>query len=303
MCEVLISTFAIVIKSKLHKVVLHVLLMISVTSCNLWSDKPGVPHNVLVSEFNLTTSEGQGTSAHNITELWVYGEIDVLGVFPLPCRIPVLQGIEGESVDIRLLPGIRANGISSTRKPYPFYKSLDLDFPFVPGTTTTVEFNASYTDNSKFILAENFESANRFQASPTSTAEVVRTTDPALVFEGSASEMIVLSDSLAHVTSTTQEQLYDLHQSGPIWLEFNYRCNNSFAVGLSVLGGSNVQRTPIVVLNPSGDEWKKMYLDLGPLVLSTPDAFGYELTLDAIIDANNDTGLILVDNFKIVHFE
>ena len=301
----LISTFTDVIKSNFNSVMFFGLLMLGVTSCNLWNenDKPGMPHQVLVPEFNLTTTEGQGSSANNISELWVYGETDVLGVFPLPANIPVLQGEEGEPISIRLLAGIRANGISATRKPYPFYKSLDLDFPFIPGSTTTVEFNTTYTDNSEFILAENFESANRFQASSTSTASVVRTTDPALVFEGSASGMIVLSDSLAHVTSSTQEQLYDLHKDGPIWLEFNYRCNNSFAVGLSVIGGSNVQRTPIIVLNPSGDEWKKLYLDLGPLVLSTPDAYGYELTLDAIIDINNDTGLILVDNFKIVHFE
>ena len=50
-----------------------------------------------------------------------------------------------------------------------------------------------------------------------------------------------------------------------------------------------------------------MYLDLGPLVWSTPDAYGYEITLDAIIDTQEDgtlkeSGFVVVDNFKIVHY-
>ena len=109
------------------------------------------------------------------------------------------------------------------------------------------------------------------------------------------------------MNSTTQEQLYNLPNSGPIWLEFNYRCDNSFAIGLEVIGGFNSQRTPIIVLHPTGEEWKKMYLDLGPLVWSTPDAYGYEITLDAIIDTQEDgtlkeSGFVVVDNFKIVHY-
>ena len=60
---------------------------------------------------------------------------------------------------------------------------------------------------------------------------------------------------------------------------------------MQVIGGMNEQRTPIIVLNPTHEEWKKMYLDLEPFVASAPDAFGFDLTLDAILDAGKEVGI------------
>ena len=272
------------------------------TGCGLWDDKIVEPHTIIVTSFNLTTYEDEGTDSNNIAEVWVYSETDVLGVFPLPATIPVLQENGEDVVHITLLPGVRVNGISSTRKPYPFYEVLELDVNYVPGGVDTVEFHSNYVSGVEVVLAENFESANRFQASSTSTAEVVRTFDPAWVFEGAVSGLIMLSEDAAHVTSTTQEQLYDLTGDVATFLEFNYRCDNSFAVGLEAIGGINPERTPIIVLNPTGEEWNKMYLDLGPFLRSTPTAYGYELTLDAILDMGEKSGYVVVDNFKIVHY-
>ena len=272
------------------------------TGCGLWDDKMVEPHTIIVPSFNLTTYEDEGTDSNNIAEVWVYSETDVLGVFPLPATIPVLQENGEDVVHITLLPGVRVNGISSTRKPYPFYEVLELDVNYVPGGVDTVEFHSNYVSGVEVVLAENFESANRFQASSTSTAEVVRTFDPAWVFEGAVSGLIMLSEDAAHVTSTTQEQLYDLTGDVATFLEFNYRCDNSFAVGLEAIGGINPERTPIIVLNPTGEEWNKMYLDLGPFLRSTPTAYGYELTLDAILDMGEKSGYVVVDNFKIVHY-
>jgi hypothetical protein len=282
-------------------------LLVLAAGCGLVDDKPGVPHMIVVQSFNLSTTLDEGTDSHDIDEVWVYTETDVLGVFPLPAEIPVVYENEQESIGITLLAGIRANGIAATRKPYTFYETMVLDQQYDPGTTDTVVFNSTYIENANIILAEDFESANRFQTEIGSLAEIVRTTNEDWVFEGGASGLILLTDSLAYVNSTTQEQLFDLPDSGPIWLEFNYRCDNSFAVGLEVIGGGSSQRTPIIVLHPTDEEWKKMYLDLGPLVWSTPDAYGYEITLDAIIDTQADgtlreSGYVVVDNFKIVHY-
>ena len=271
--------------------------------CGLWSDKPGDSYEVIISSFDLVTTADQGTSSNNINEVWVYTETDVLGVFPLPASIPYITDANVDVSELVIQAGIKVNGISATRKPYPFYKAMELEIEHIPGGSQTVAFQSNYIESAQIILAEDFESANRFQANNTSTAEVVRTVDPDLVFEGNASGLIVLSPEQSQVTSTTQEQLYNLPQSGPIYLEFNYRCDNTFAVGLEAIGGGNPQRTPIIVLNPTGDEWKKMYLDLGPLVFSTPSAFGYELTLDAILDIGEASGYVVVDNFKLVYYK
>ena len=105
------------------------------------------------------------------------------------------------------------------------------------------------------------------------------------------------------VFSTTQEELYDLQSiSGQIWLEYDYKSDNTFSVGLEAVGGAEDGRYPIYVHNSTGGEWKKMYLELGPIVWTTPGSIGYEITLDAILDLGEDSGYIVVDNFKIVHF-
>ena len=283
-------------------VLLSSIFAVLTTGCGLWGDNIVEPHTITVPSFNLTTYDDEGTNSHNIAEVWVYSETDVLGVFPLPAKIPVLQENGEETVHITLLPGVRVNGISSTRKPYPFYAVSELDVDYVPGGVDTVEFNSNYVSGVEIILSEDFESANRFQTSSTSTAEVVRTVDSDWVFEGEASGLIILSEQESYVLSTTQEQLYDLTADVATFLEFNYRCNNSFAVGMEAVGGMNPERTPIIVLSPSGEEWKKMYLDLGPFLRSTSTAYGYELTLDAILDTGNESGYVVVDNFKIVHF-
>ena len=286
----------------LFSVLLPGLFTVLSTGCGLWNDKMVEPHTIIVPSFNLTTDEDEGTDSNNIAEVWVYSETDVLGVFPLPATIPVLQENGEDVVHITLLPGVRVNGISSTRKPYPFYEVLEFDFNYVPGGVDTVEFHSNYVSGVEVVLAENFESANRFQANSTSTAEVVRTFDPTWVFEGAVSGLIMLSEDASHVTSTTQEQLYDLTGDVATFLEFNYRCDNSFAVGLEAIGGINPERTPIIVLNPTGEEWNKMYLDLGPFLRSTSTAYGYEVTLDAILDIGEESGYVVVDNFKIVHY-
>ena len=281
---------------------LSIFLAVLTAGCGVWDDSPGVPHVIVVPEFELTTTMDEGTDSHAVEEVWVYTPTDVLGVFPLPATIPVIYDDETVSLGLTISAGIKANGIAATRRVYTFYDAIEVDYPYVPGATDTVEFHSNYIDAANIILAEDFESSNRFQASSLSVAEVVRTTDPQWVYEGEASGLILLTDSLNHIASTTQEQLYNLPSNGPKWLEFNYRCDNSFAVGMQVIGGMNEQRTPIIVLNPTHEEWKKMYLDLEPFVASAPYAFGFELTLDAILDAGKESGFVVVDNFKIVHY-
>ena len=257
-------------------------------------DNPFIPEHILVQSpgmsqwLNIELAKAFGVAA-NI-------------VFPLPATIPFIPNGE-EDIDLRILPGIKANGISATRQPYPFYNDLELEMTYEAGRIDTISFETSYVSNAHVILAEDFESANRFEANSTSTADIVRTIDPDLVYEGSGSGYIQLQDSTSHVMSTTQEQLYNLPTTGTIWMEFDYSCDNSFAVGLEAIGGLNAQRTPIIVLNPTDGEWNKLYLDLGPMVWSTPDAYGYEITLDAVIDIDEPEGFVLVDNFKIVHYE
>ena len=280
-------------------------LALIIGGCDMKDNSPGIPHIVKVNNFDLSTDPvDEGSDTHDVNEVWVYSSQDVLGVFPLPATIPYLDEDDNGIVDVTILAGIKANGIAATRTPYNLYQAESLEVEFHAGDTTIIEtFNTQYSNSAEIILCEDFESTCRFIPNIISSADIVRTIDNEYVLYGSGAGLILLSDSMNQVFSTTQDDLHDLQTiSGEIWLEYDYKSDNTFSVGLEAIGGSEDGRYPIYIHNSTGGEWKKMYLELGPIVWTTPGSEGYAITLDAILDQGENSGYIVVDNFKIVHF-
>ena len=262
----------------------------------------GPPHFLHVASMEVTTEEDQGTDSHRIEEVWVYTETDVLGAFPLPADIPLSPEQLGSQATITLLAGIRANAVSASRQPYPFYEALPTTLQLEYGGRDTLDLTVGYIEETQVILAEDFESANRFEMASTSTAEVVRTEEAEWVFEGVGSGYVELSADAQVLIASTNEQQYDLSSTGPVWLEMNYRCSQQFAVGLAAANAVNSSRIPILVLNPTEGAWKKIYLDLGPVIRTTPDASDYEIILEAYYDNSQDVTTVAIDNFKLLRY-
>jgi hypothetical protein len=274
--------------------------MFCITGCiDSWD---GPPHFLHVASMEVTTEGDEGSDSHRIEEVWVYTETDVLGAFPLPADIPLSPEQLGPSANLTLLAGIRANAVSATRQPYPFYDALPTSLDLEYGGRDTLNLTVGYTEQTQVILAEDFESANRFEMGSTSTAEVVRTEDPQWVFEGVGSGLIELSSDRQVLLASTNEQQYDLSSTGPVWLEMNYSCTQTFVVGLAAANAFNSSRIPILVLNPTDGDWKKIYLDLGPVIRSTPDATHYEIILEAYYDNSQEVTHIALDNFKLLRY-
>ena len=270
---------------------------------------PGAPEVIRVRDYELTTAPSQGTAAHGVEEVWVYSTTDVVGVYPLPATI-ALPG--GEEATYTLVPGIRANGVSATRRTYPFYDVNVVTVDGNPSTEEVVDFQGGYVDTEALtttvLLAEDFESANRFLESTSSNVDVIRITEPSDVFEGEACGYIRMDSAHTQLNAATHEQFYNLPRDRPVYLEFHYKCDVGFFVGLEVFGGSQAGRLSILGLNPTCDEegtcvWKKMYLDLYPALSSMPDAGSFEIGLNANIPADGSVGNIWLDNFKFVHFD
>ena len=92
--------------------------------CSLIATDQDIPTYLVVPDIQFEPTELQGTASTNITDLWVYSATDVVGVFPLPAVVPLLQeDVQGGAVT--LLAGIRENGLSDRRSPYPFYTTVD----------------------------------------------------------------------------------------------------------------------------------------------------------------------------------
>ena len=193
----------------------------------------GAPEVLRISEYELVTTPAQGTAAHKVEEVWVYSATDVVGVYPLPATVALPAG---EPQTLTLVPGIRANGIAATRRTYPFYEVNRVDLDGDPETELDHAFGGGYVSTdaleTKVILAEDFESANRFLESSNSNVEVQRILDPANVFEGNGSGYIWMDSTHTQLNAATHEQFYDLPRDRPVYLEFHYKCDVGFVVGL-----------------------------------------------------------------------
>ena len=262
----------------------------------------GPPHFLHVESIAFVPDANEGEPTSRIEEVWVYSETDVLGAFPLPADIPLSPTDLGENTTLTLSAGIRANAISSTRQPYPFYDAVDVPIALEYGGRDTLALEVGYTDWTEVVIAEDFETANRFEPAITSTAEIVRTQSEQLVLDGTSSGLIVLDADHQTLISSTNEQQYNLRSNGPVWLELDYACTQPFWVGLYVKDAVNAQRIPILVLNSTEGERNKIYLDLDPVVRTTPDATHYEITLDAYYDGSADSTTVVVDNFKLLRY-
>ena len=225
--------------------------MLSLTGCRPDQWDLGAPEVLQISDYVLNTTPAEGTARHKVEEVWVYSETDVVGVYPLPATV-TLPG--GEPQTLTLVPGIRANGIAATRRTYPFYEANRVDLDGEPTTEIDHVFEGNYVNTqalqTKVILAEDFESANRFLESTNSNVEVQRIIDSENVFEGDGSGYIRLDSNHTQLNAATHEQFYDLPRDRPVYLEFHYKCDVGFVVGLEVFGGSQAGRLPILVLNP-----------------------------------------------------
>lgn len=262
----------------------------------------GQPHFLHIDEVVFEPESDQGEPTSRIEEVWVYSETDVLGAFPLPADIPLDPSSLGTTPTLTLSAGIRANAIGSTRQPYPFYDAIEWPMAVQYGGRDTITMTVGYNALTEVVIAEDFESANRFEPSVTSTADVVRTQSSQWVLDGEGSGLIVLDDTRQALVSSTNEQQYNLKSNGPVWLELDYACTQPFWVGLYVKDAVNAQRIPILMLNSTEGERNKIYLDLDPVVRTTPDATHYEITLDAYYDGSADSTVVVVDNFKLLRY-
>lgn len=284
---------------------LIVVLLITQVSCDVINPDEDVPGYLIINDFNLETNFGlEGSNSHNITELWIYADGKYIGAYDLPAEIPVL---EAGVTDITILPGIRKNGISATRVTYPYYTQYATNVDFVPGQDVIVTPDFGYKENLTFWM-ENFDDPGiKLSASTNSDTTLEVTNNAALVFEGSGSGMIHLTSDTAYFFARTEEGI-DLPSGRQIFCEIDYKCDNSFAVGLESYSQGSVDRAAALVILPSTNdngvaEWNKIYVELSYIAGNFPNADFFTFYIESYIDGGKTASEIYIDNIKIVHFE
>lgn len=283
-------------------------LLFLVSACDIINPEEDIPAYIYIEKFDLTTNySSQGTDSEDITEVWIYHGIDLLGAFKLPATIPVLAS---GTQSIMAFPGIHDNGISALPDIYPFYTSYDLELDLLPGRVDTIYPQTTYKSNIDFVLfpQEGFEGNSNLIGEELDGNSQTRIVNSNLdVFEGSASGRIHL-DQTNNTIEVGSARFTDFPSAtSSVYMELNYKSDVEFAVGLigyDDLG--NVAYSSFEKgLNPRED-WTKIYFNFTEQIqligVSTSPVRTYHFCIHSRLRSDQTEADIYLDNIKWLQF-
>lgn len=291
------------------------ILIIAFSSCKNFEGSQTVPAYLRIDTVMVNCDYyTYGANTHSFTDVWVLVDGDPLGAFELPAMVPVLQ--EGEH-DVAIYPGIKVNGIAQTRADYPFMAPMEYSaLKLVPDSVITLRPVFNYWpdgDNLHVRWMEDFDGGFvSLESTTSSNVPLTRVNgpkawhDPAGIYSSYSGQFILTSDTMQFQVANS-EQFEDLPTTGSAcMLEMDYKCSDTCLIGLYYKDGS-IYDYPIYRVNPtceSGvdpDQWKKVYINIGPYLVENEHATYFKLYLSSWTPRNDGTQYFYFDNLKLIY--
>ncbi len=275
-------------------------VVVFAVGCNR-SDDGVLPAFIQVDTFSFTTENLQGSNSNGISELWCYADGNILGVVDTPVSLPLLAT---GSQTITIFPGIKNNGMGTSRIRYPFYTSYDTTINVVPGETYRLNPRFYYLSSVLIDATRNFEAGNSFAATSSNDGTMELLNDPLLAASGVRCVRMSLPPA-SGLISYLDENNIALSAGNVAFMEMDYSCNNTFVVGVYVVQDGNSTKLPVLFLTPTQatgldqPQWNKIYMDLGMIASQYPSADGFRLYVECTRE-EAAVPLIFIDDIKIV---
>jgi len=276
------------------------------TSCYKFEGAETVPSYIQIDSILLETYyPEQGSNSHAIKDVWIYENDELIGAFELPALLPVLASGNKE---LEIRPGIKVNGISSTRAPYPFYQPIIYeDFEFIPDSIKYISDPTTvYYSNLNFGWIEDFERPGLTLTESSSSDTVIVRTQPAnnpdaFLTEHSKYSGLISLNTNAQVYSASSSNSFPIPKQGsPTLLEVNYKTDNYINVGIIIQENSTFIKIPLVIINHS-DHWNKIYINLGPNLSIHPQATDFKVFFESVLENDALSASIYLDNIKLIN--
>mgnify|MGYP000208020076 CR=1 FL=1 len=282
------------------------LLLISATilfvsGCELINPAEPVPSYIEIDEMSVSSNyPTQGTNSSDITDVWVYADNKYLGTFELPAKFPVLlDGVH----EISFGAGIEANGIASTNEAYPLYQFTKRTVNLQAGKITKLDsMNVSYFSGVQYVWYEDFESdtsGGGISLDTTNNSEVNILPDSIEVFEGKRSLKLTVNSTSDYIECVTVGDGYALNKGRDTYLEMNYKCTQSFNMGLVAISSFGQSTNRVITFNPKS-EWNKIYIRLGPYINASGDALKFKIIFGMQLASGVTEGTVYLDNLKLI---
>lgn len=275
-------------------------------SCQLFDKEEDTPSFLRIDNIevqsNGTGNEGVITS--NINDAWVFLNDDNLGNWELPATIPVYSN---GNQNIKVIAGIRVNGLEEFRAQYPFLDFYEEEIQLVPGEIVQLNPIVKYYEPTTFIWKENFESAGvSLDSAGGSHTSIKLTSDLSSILEGVTSGIVSLYDTIIFYKGISNE-IFDLPvASAPVYLEIDYKTDMDFIVFLISHNPNKKIETPVIGIKAKVDDsgnlvQNKTYIDLTYDVSTNYLASGYQIGISTSLPANLSSGTFILDNIKLIH--
>jgi hypothetical protein len=251
---------------------------------------------------NIELSGLEGELTESITNAKVWVNDDLLGIFQVPFRIPVLKS---GPCNVRIAPVVINNGISATKKVYPFLNVYEIDAELVQNETLTINPVTSYKSFTNFWV-EDFEDINNsIENDPnTSLATLQLSNENLAEFNGNFCGKVVLNENDTTWVANTTDQLA-IPKGSECYLEIDYYVTNDLYTGLLYVSPDATTNNVNIRLNgqePDVAVWKKIYIELKELVTASPNQTLFLQTFSAFLDEGDTEGLIYIDNIKVLWY-
>ena len=248
-----------------------------------------------------------GELTHSFTDAWVYVNDELIGVFQVSdtLKIPVLKS---GAVNIKVYPAIRNNGVSATKKIYPFVERYEINTTLVQNQTLQINPITRYSPAVRFAIEDFEDPAIKLVNDQNSATQMSQGNDPSILQWGNFYGFVNLNQTdTTWIAYTNFESVNeaDLPRGKEVYLEIDYYNTNNVITGLLWISSTSIKNNTNYRLNkqdPSKVKWKKIYIDLKELISNSPVGTYFEQSFQALLDEGDTEGTIVIDNIKVVHF-
>jgi hypothetical protein len=246
------------------------------------------------------SSVSSPVETHNITEVWVFQDDQIIGLFPLPAKVPIVS--ENASVKIKISAGIRNNGIKDTPKLYPFIAPIETSIEFVPSETKIIPLQFTYkTQGVNMPINDNFESRHSFETDLDGNFATFLSLSTNFAASGLRSGEVKLTEDVnfVEIGSNLDIKKQDIN-SGASYVEFDYKGEGEISIGVAKINNS-IFKVDRLIYVPCKQEWNHIYIDF-TTVLQPKDFDAYRIVFGFTKAGNSNLSNVYIDNVKHLHF-
>lgn len=274
-----------------------VVTVLQLSACSIFDPVEDIPAFLEIDTILLSADyDSEGTEFQSLQDAWLFVNNELLGVFPIPSRVPVFA--KGDAT-ILILPGILNNNRTDNRSVYSLIENDTTFVNFVEGQTVNISPEVNYRSDVEFKLISDFDVTNDFTLT-TGYLQIQTTTEPDEVFEGARSLKLKLDTLNPNFAIRTFED-YDLPAFGEdVFIEMHYKCEGPFTVLLAANFNNDPSINGALLNIGAQEEWTKVYIPIGEIV-TTAGAESYTLNFEASLPDSLSSAVYLFDNIKLLH--